>query len=85
METVTERLGLPEELLDGASRLTLIGGNQVRIENYQCLLSYTAETLEVGSGRLRLRIRGEGLRICSMNREELLIEGTILAVEVDGA
>ena len=41
--------------------------------------------LEVGCGRQMLRVRGEDLRIRCMDREELLVDGTILAVEVENA
>ena len=85
METVSERLGIPAGVVDGTARLTLTGGRQLRIENHRCLLSFSPETLEVGCGRQTLRVRGEGLRICSMDREELLLDGTILAVEVENA
>jgi len=85
METMTEKLGLPAELLDGTPRLTLIGSRQVRIENHRCLLSFSAEALEADCGKQRLRVRGEGLRIVSLDRSELLIDGTILTVEVDPA
>ena len=84
-ERLTERFGLPAELLDGAARLTLTAGRTVRIENHQCLLAFSSETLEVGCGKQRLRLRGEGLRIVSMDREELLVDGRIFAVEVDNA
>ncbi len=85
LDTMTERLGLPEELQSGTARLTLTAGKRVWIEDYQCLLSFTSEALEVGCGTQRLRVRGEGLRICCMDRRELMASGTILAVEVDGA
>ena len=83
METVTERLGLPAELSDGVPRLTLSGSQQVRIENHRCLLSFSADTLEVRCGKELLRVRGEGLRIVSMERSELLVDGKILTVEVE--
>ncbi len=83
VETVTEKLNMPEELLDGAARLTLTGGRSLRIENHRCLLSFSGETLEVSCRKQTLRVRGENLRIISMDREELLVDGTILAVEVD--
>lgn len=85
MEKLTERLDLPAELLEGTARLTLTGGSAVRIENHRCLLSYSPDLLEVGCGTLRLRVRGEGLRIRCMDRTELLLTGKILGVEVDGA
>ena len=89
MRDVTERLtrafALPAALPDGAARLTLTAGREVRIENYRCLLSFSPETLELGCGRQTLRVRGEGLRICSMDRQALLADGTILSVEVENA
>ena len=85
MDKLAGHLALPEELLPGTARLTLTGGNQVRIENHRCLLSFTPDEIEVGCGRLRLRIRGADLELRGMERKELLIAGTIISVEVDGA
>ena len=85
MERLAGRLALPEELLPGTARLTLTGGNQVRIENYRCLLSFAPDAVEVGCGKLRLRIRGANLELRGMERGELFITGTILSVEVEGA
>ncbi len=85
IETAVEGLGLPAELLEGAARLTLVAGRQVRIENHRCLCSFTPDTLEVDARKQRLRVRGEGLRIVSMDSQEILVDGTILTVEVDHA
>lgn len=84
-ERITGRLRLPEELLEDGARLTLTAGRQARIENHRCLLSYTPDTVEVDCGKQRLYIRGDGLRIAVMTQIELLIEGRILSVEVEGA
>ena len=85
MEQAIGRLSLPEELLPGTARLTLTGGDQVRIENHRCLLSFAPDAVEVGCGKLRLRIRGRDLELRGMERQELFITGAILSVEVDGA
>ena len=85
MEKLSERLGLPAGLADGAARLTLTGGKQVRIENHRCLISFSPETLEVGCGKQMLRVHGEALCIRSMDSEELLLDGKILTVEVENA
>ena len=85
IETAVERLELPLELMDGAARLTLVAGRQVRIENHRCLCSFTPDTLEVDARKQRFRVRGDGLRIVSMNSQEILVDGTILTVEVDHA
>ena len=85
LEGLAGRLGLPEELLPGPARLTLIGGSQVRVENHRCLLSFAPEAVEIGCGKQRLRIRGSGLELRGMERGELFITGTVFSVEVDGA
>ena len=85
LEKLTGRLALPEELLPGTPRLTLTGGSQVRIENHRCLLSFAPDAIEVGCGKLRLRIRGDGLELRGLEREALYITGRILSVEVEGA
>ena len=85
VEKLAGSLALPEELLPGTARLTLTGGDQVRIENHRCLLSFAPDAVEVGCGKLRLRIRGDGLELRGMERDALYITGRILSVEVDGA
>ncbi len=85
LEKLSSRAALPEEVFTDTPRLTLTGGDQVRIENRKCLLSFAADAVEVGCGKLRLRIRGSGLQICGMDREELVVRGRILSVEVEGA
>ena len=84
-EALGGQLGLPGDLLGDVPRLTLTGNSQALVENHKELLSYTEEAVELGCGKLRLRIRGEGLRLQTMDREELLVAGRIFSVEVDGA
>ncbi len=85
MEKLAKRAALPEELSRDVPRLTLTGADQVRIENRKCLLSFAPDAVEVGCGRLRLRILGSGLQLCGMDAGELIICGRIQAVEVEGA
>ena len=82
-DKLTERLLLPAELQDAVFRLTLTGGEQVRIEQHKGIVSFAPEMIEVRGGKLRLRLRGEGLEISAMDREELLISGTVDAVELE--
>ena len=85
MDRMAEKLAHPALLPEGAARLTLTAGRQVRIENYRCLLSFSEETLEIGCGKQTLRVHGQGLRICSMDRLEILLDGAIFSVEVENA
>ncbi len=80
---VIRRLDLPEDLLDGVPRLTLIGSGEVRIEQYGGLQSFSEDHVAVRSGKLLLRLRGSGLLICCMDRGELSVRGEIDSVEVE--
>ena len=84
-ETLADRLELPGELLPGVPRLTLTGSGSVMVENHRELLSCTEDPVVIGCGKLRLRILGTELLLRSMDREELLITGKIIGVEVEGA
>ena len=81
---LADRLSLPEELLPDVPRITLTGKRQVMIENPGELLSYTANAVDLGCGRCRVRVLGEELLLCAMNSEFLLISGIVSGVEVDG-
>jgi len=82
---ITAALDIPEDALSALPRVTLTGNGTARIEHPGVLLCCTGDAVETKSGRLRLKILGSGLRLRAMEREELLISGLILSVEVEGA
>ncbi len=80
---LAESLGLPPEAAAGVLRLTLLGRRQAMVEHHRGLLSYSGEAVEVSGGRDRLRLLGRDLLLRAMDRETLLISGTITAVEYE--
>lgn len=78
---LAETLMLPPAALPGTLRVTVTGRRQVTVEQHRGLLGYGGELIEVGGGKLRLRILGSGLRLRAMDRETLIITGEIAAVE----
>ena len=81
---MAERMALPKAALGAVPQVTLTGAEQVLIENHQGILSYSEDAVEVGCGRLRLRVTGTALLLRAVSREALVISGNIGAVEVDG-
>lgn len=81
MEEIADRFDLPADTVAGLPRITLTGDRRVLIENHRGLLEYSEETVEVSGGRLRVRVRGTGLRLRAMDAEALLVTGTIFSVE----
>ncbi len=79
---VTELFDLPAELVPGVPKLTLSGGSEVLIENHEGLKSYTRDLIEVRGRNMLMQIRGEDLELTAMTRNELVIKGIIVAVEL---
>ena len=82
LEKLMARLELPPEA-EGDVRVTISGQRQVRIEHHRGLLAYSDTETEVSGGRLRVRIRGDGLQLRAMTAEEVLITGTVLGAEIE--
>ena len=66
-ERAAELLDLPVDSLAGVPRLTLVGSRSAVVEQHRGLLLYGPEQIEIEGGRVRLRIRGDGLRLLHGN------------------
>lgn len=82
-EDISERFDLPADAAAGLPRITLTGDRQVLVENHRGLLEYGAETVELAGGRLRVRIRGQGLYLRAMDPEMVLVCGHIFGVDME--
>ena len=80
-ERAAELLDLPVESLADVPRLTLIGCRSAVVEQHRGLLLYERERIEIGGGRVCLRICGADLQLRAMDRDVLLIRGEIVSVE----
>ena len=81
-EEIAERFDLPPETRAQVPRVTLSGNRRVVVENHRGLLEYGEDTVEVAGGRIRVRIHGTELQLRAMDRNDLVITGRILSVEV---
>jgi len=81
LDKTAELFDLPEEVVRGAPRVTVTGCRRVFVENHRGLLEYGEKEIDVNGGRVILRVRGEGLRLCAMTGGELLITGEIAGLE----
>lgn len=80
---LTGSMEMPQEVLLDVPRVTMIGRLQVQIENHRGVLEYTP-------GRIRIRTRdgvlvivGSRLKIGSIFREEVTIDGAVDRIEVE--
>lgn len=81
MTRAAEFFDLPADIVAGLCHLEMIGDRQLFLEGHGGILSYGTEQIDINAGPLLLRVRGEGLTLCSMTDAEVRISGRIDKVE----
>jgi sporulation protein YqfC len=75
-------LDLPQDIVLDLPRVTLIGGNQVTIENHRGVIQFSPTLLRLAMEQGELEVAGEGLMIRTIGPEEVFVEGRIMRVEL---
>lgn len=81
LERAAQAFDIPVETV-GVISVELLGQHEVRISNHRGILAYGQEEILVSGGKTLVRLKGDGLELKTMTEHELLISGTILAVEL---
>lgn len=72
---------LPADAVAGVPRVEIVGDGELRMAPHRGILAYGPEEIHISGGNLVVLVRGAGLELRAMTPEELLITGTITAVE----
>lgn len=78
-------LGLPEDAVGSAVRVTLLGERQALVENHRGMLEIGQTRMRVLTRQGVLSVYGSGLALSEVRPEGLMIEGQIERVELPGA
>ena len=81
LERAAQVLDLPADALAGLPKLELVGDGELRMGPHRGILAYGPEEIHISGGSLVVVVRGGGLELRAMTPEELLVTGTITAVE----
>ena len=82
-DSAAEMTDLPPEALMNVPKLTVTGCRYAVVEYHRGLSSYSSECMEIEGGRMRLRLRGEGLELVAMTGDLLILRGTIFSAEFE--
>lgn len=77
LSRISEKTLIPEDIVSGASCITVTGQNELVIENYKSILEYDPEKLVILTRQCRVEICGKRLEILYYAREEMKIKGKI--------
>ena len=76
-----ETLKLPKDMMTGASIVTVIGKEEVLVENYRGIIEYSSESIVLQGKNCRIMICGCRLFISYYTNEDMKIEGMISLIK----
>lgn len=82
MQRLAEGMELPGEAAPGLPLVEICGQRRVLIENHRGVLSYGTELIRVCVSYGAVEVRGCGLELARMTREQLVICGRIDSVSL---
>ena len=79
-ERFTDMMELPKELLMNVSRITILGNEDVFIENYKGITDYEKNVIRLANNMI---IFGENLNVEEITDQEIMITGRINSIEFE--
>ena len=80
-EKLTEALELPKEILLNMSKITMVGSQELIIENYKGVVEYGSNRIRINTGNGLVKISGNNLAIKEITSEDIKISGQIGTLE----
>lgn len=69
--------GMPEDVVLGMARVTMIGSDRARVENHQGLLELSSERIRLRTQAGSILLEGSGLKLRFLTSHTAEIEGNI--------
>ena len=63
MKSVSDKLHLPPDILEGATVINVYGKDMALVENYKSIINYSPEEIKLQGKHMKLLIQGEDLYI----------------------
>ena len=79
--TISRILELPESTLTGGLHIELNSNHEAVVENCRGVLEYSPDVIRLLAGGMVVRFSGRALTIGSLNRNNTVVSGTIIAIE----
>lgn len=81
---VLRELELPEDLLPGVPRITLVGRERLLVENVGSVMRYKLTEAVFDTGAGLLTVQGEGLTLLELGESRVMLTGEIEGVRFGG-
>lgn len=80
---ISEILEIPKEISSNEPKLTIVGFNEMIIENYKGILEYEEFYIRINTYIGTININGFGLGLTQMNDEVISITGKIESIDIE--
>ena len=74
-------LELPKEIIFNLPLITMVGNEEINIENYKGVIEYSPEKIRINTECGVLKINGEKLSFKQITAENIIVTGTIQTLE----
>ncbi|MCI9017133.1 MAG: sporulation protein YqfC [Clostridia bacterium] len=81
---INEILELPEEITSNKPKITILGFEEMLIENYKAILEYEEFYIKINTYIGAININGFNLRLKEMTKDDLMVLGTIDSLDFEG-
>lgn len=75
LEALSNTLNLPSDILAGSPIITVIGRNEISVENYKRIIEYTDKSIKIQTNIGSVWIQGKYLKISYFANDEMKITG----------
>ncbi len=80
-ERILDTLPLPQDIIHGDIRITVMGNREIWIENYKGLLEYTCNMIVLQAKSCKMQLEGKSLNIDYYTNEDMKISGRITCIK----
>lgn len=80
-QAMAEFLDIPKDLVLDLPKVTVVGRNELYIENHRGIIEYNLNRLRVNLSRGFLEIEGSGLEIRALMADEMKVTGEVTAIK----
>lgn len=80
-EKMLSAMDLPKDVVQHASVVTILGRNELCIENYRGIIEYTDVLIRVQTRSGQIRIQGKRLQIPYYTNDEMKVTGILSSLE----
>jgi sporulation protein YqfC len=79
--TVSEMFELPKDIMLNLPRISMIGNNQMLVENHRGVIEYTPQKIRLNSTIGVIRVEGQDMDLKNIAADDVMITGVIKLVE----